>query len=156
MVQAIVASPQSEEMDLLPSSQQMTAVIGAGCRMLQLPFSLLFLPIDILTLESVPVVAPSAASLPSFRSSLKGCTESCISWSPLGPVLYQCIFLNPLPSEQFLMQMTRRQIWHYLYRFNNNNHILKSCSVRSARKLIVQLSPRWSVLLHDHKKERKN
>ena len=41
MVQAIVAGPQSEDFDLLPSSQQMTAAIGAGCRMLQLLFLML-------------------------------------------------------------------------------------------------------------------
>ena len=38
MVQASVASPQSENFDLFPLSQQMIAVVGAGCRMLQLPF----------------------------------------------------------------------------------------------------------------------
>ena len=37
----IVASPQSEDFDLLSSSQQMIAVVGARCRMLQLPFLVL-------------------------------------------------------------------------------------------------------------------
>ena len=36
-----MASPQSEDFGLLPSSQQMIAVVGAGCRMLQLPFLVL-------------------------------------------------------------------------------------------------------------------